>query len=489
MSEKVLLLGGPGAGKTTRLLKLVEGALSAGVAPQQIAFVAFSKAAAEEAKHRASQRFGIALADLPNFRTLHSLCFRELGLHRSMVMNRDHFDALSEMLGEQFSGSRYHDDITAALPERMTGDQLLFVDNYCRTTCAGLADAHRDHGGELDWWRLRRFHEGYAAFKADAGLMDFTDMLERYVDEGRPVPVRLAIVDEAQDLTMLQWRVAHKAFGGAEAFWIAGDDDQSIHRWAGAAQDYLLSLDYRQEHLNVSHRLPKSVFAFGQSIIQRVNRRFPKAQVPTDREGVVNFIANIEELDLAGGSWLLLARTKHQLNAYVDWVRSLGFVYQIAGRSSIDPQQLSAILGYEALRAGKRVEAAVASAVLAAMGMKAQELNENYTYDAADLKVTPKLIWHDALVRMPFDDREYYLSCLRRGEKLTQSPRIRVETIHGAKGAEAENVLLSTALTYRVQRGFELDPDNEHRVFYVGATRAMNSLHVLSSQTFYDYSL
>ena len=56
--RKVLVLGGPGAGKTTRLLRVMEEAMDAGTHPSRIAFVSFTTAAADVAKGRAMEKFG-----------------------------------------------------------------------------------------------------------------------------------------------------------------------------------------------------------------------------------------------------------------------------------------------------------------------------------------------------------------------------------------------------------------------------------------------
>ena len=61
--------------------------------------------------------------------------------------------------------------------------------------------------------------------------------------------------------------------------------------------------------------------------------------------------------------------------------------------------------------------------------------------------------------------------CQRRGEKiLTEAPRIRVSTIHKAKGGEADNVALLLDSTKACTEQWDQDP--EYRVFYVGMTRA-----------------
>ena len=65
------IFGPPGTGKTTRLLDMVDKALAEGVQPHQIAFLAFTKKAAREARERASERFDLnAKEDLAFFQTL-----------------------------------------------------------------------------------------------------------------------------------------------------------------------------------------------------------------------------------------------------------------------------------------------------------------------------------------------------------------------------------------------------------------------------------
>jgi DNA helicase-2/ATP-dependent DNA helicase PcrA len=70
----------------------------------------------------------------------------------------------------------------------------------------------------------------------------------------------------------------------------------------------------------------------------------------------------------------------------------------------------------------------------------------------------------------------------RRGEKLNEAPRITLSTIHGAKGGEAENVVLLTDLSFNTMRSYERNPDDENRLFYVGATRTKEHLHVIRPQ-------
>lgn len=68
-----LILGGPGAGKTHRLMDILDSELSAGTRPDRIAFVSFTRRAVKEARERVLVRFKLSEHDTPYFRTLHSL--------------------------------------------------------------------------------------------------------------------------------------------------------------------------------------------------------------------------------------------------------------------------------------------------------------------------------------------------------------------------------------------------------------------------------
>lgn len=479
-----LVLGGPGCGKTHRCLQIVKRALNRGIAPERIAFVAFTKAAANEAAQRTNAELGVMLKELVYFRTLHSLCFRELGLQRGDVLGKDYLQEFADVVGEQLSGIISDDS-----PTRRMGDLLLTLDHNSRTTMRPLGIVHQEADQDVDWFRLKRFVDAYQRYRLDRGLVDFADMLERYAANGHPVPVDVAIVDEAQDLSPLQWSVVDRAFCNAKELWIAGDDDQSIYRWSGADERKFLALPYEREILPISHRLPKAIFEFGQQIIKRVDNRFAKDVKSGRPGGVVTWVSSLEEVDYSHGTWLLLARTRNQLASLENALRAQGILYTIRGVKSADPAHLRAIEAHEQLRKGWRIEGSEAVFALRAAGVRTLDIDTDKTYTALELKYDASPIWHEALIKIPLDDREYYLSARRRGERLTEEPRVRVDTIHGSKGAEADNVLLVTDLTYRVQRGYERDPDNEHRVYYVGTTRAKNTLTLLAPQTAYGYAI
>ena len=97
------------------------------------------------------------------------------------------------------------------------------------------------------------------------------------------------------------------------------------------------------------------------------------------------------------------------------------------------------------------------------------------------LLATDEMIWNEAMDKIPDGDRAYITALLRRGEKFNAKPRIRLSTIHGTKGGEAENVVILTDLTAAAMAS---EGDDLHRVFYVGVTRSSQNLYILEPEDY-----
>ena len=87
--------------------------------------------------------------------------------------------------------------------------------------------------------------------------------------------------------------------------------------------------------------------------------------------------------------------------------------------------------------------------------------------------------WDTALDRLPDVDKVYCSAILRRGEDFSGVPRIRLSTIHGSKGGEAENVVVFSDLTAAAEEAAQYDNDTLHRIFYVAVTRAKQNLFLV----------
>ncbi len=257
--KQQLILGPPGTGKTTTLLDIVEQKLNEGIESHEIAFVSFTRKAAHEARERALKKFPqFNRQSFKYFNTLHSVAYRRLELGRTDVMQHSDWKEISHLCNVPFSGFYSSDD--GSLPGGMLeGDRFYF--HYC------LAHARKsdplDHYQSLpqeeresmDQIKFGRFLKTMKEFKNDTGMLDFSDMLEQAIKIGPASEVKVAIVDEAQDLSKIQWEFVNTIFKDVEELYVAGDDDQAIYRWSGADLTTFLSLQGERTVLERSWRL------------------------------------------------------------------------------------------------------------------------------------------------------------------------------------------------------------------------------------------
>jgi ATP-dependent exoDNAse (exonuclease V) beta subunit len=121
--------------------------------------------------------------------------------------------------------------------------------------------------------------------------------------------------------------------------------------------------------------------------------------------------------------------------------------------------------------------------------MPGQTFSYNDLRDNYGLLAKPNMPWEHALDKVP-NTRSIYLRAImtRDKEELKKEPRIKLSTIHGAKGGEADHVMLLTDLSRKADEGFIKNRDSERRVFYVGATRAKKSLHIIRSNSSREFT-
>jgi superfamily I DNA/RNA helicase len=118
---------------------------------------------------------------------------------------------------------------------------------------------------------------------------------------------------------------------------------------------------------------------------------------------------------------------------------------------------------------------------------KTMDENEEGYYIAeciADHGLQTDDVWYKAFAGLDTETENYIRNMLANKEKISQNPRITLSTIHGAKGGEADNVLLLPDITKSAADHDDIDPDELHRLFYVAVTRAKKSLHILEPKNY-----
>jgi DNA helicase-2/ATP-dependent DNA helicase PcrA len=481
-----IILGPPGTGKTTTLLRIVEDALARGIPPERIAYLAFTRKAAYEAQERAMAQFGFDEGRFPYFRTLHSLAFRELGMQRDEVMTNAHYRKLGKALGVEFKGI-YDEDLGIHTGDGL-GDKCSRIESLARV---GLRDLETQYGltniNDLTLHAIKQYDTALRNYKRDNGLLDFTDMLEKYAS---PLPVDICIFDEAQDLSSLQYKMAISAAENAEEVYIAGDDDQAIFGWAGADVNKFLNLKGDRMVLPQSYRIPRSVHKLAAEVVSRIRNRYQKPWSPRTDEGMVDYVADEQQIDFSGnGTWMCLSRSKYLMNRFQQAVRQQGYAYSYNGKHSLESEETRAIMTWERLRKGTAVSYHEAKNVKQFFGFTVN-LNRQEAYRMTDLGLPDEaknFDWMTMLKGIAPDEREYLRSCLRNGEKFSDKPRISISTIHQSKGGEADNVVLATDMGRLSWENSHTDEEN--RVWYVALTRTKENLFIIRPRSLRHYAI
>lgn len=494
-----IVLGPPGTGKTTRLLQMVEDELAGGTPPDRIAYVSFTRKAAQEAAERACAKFGLSPRDLPYFRTLHSLCFHTLGLTKADVMEGPRVREFGDWLGIKISENRFSEDGT--MFGFTDADRAMFMENLSRVTMVPLRELYNENPDGLPWRMVERVERGLREFKAAKHVLDFTDMLQHFVDGDWAPPLDVVFVDEAQDLSALQWRVVEQISRRARRTVVAGDDDQAIYRWAGAAVEEFLALEGRVSVLGQSWRVTPAVQSLAMEVLERVHHRREKQWSPASHEGELDRAGELSSVGMEGSDILILGRNVFSLRQAAASVRREGLLYEVRGSPSVSRSLARAIRTWEALRAGKTASAEDCRVVYEYMSSgqgfrrgskKLPGVPDDEQLSIEWLRENGGLLrndpWYLALDRAPKDDIGYIRSALMQGERLDR-PRIRLSTIHGSKGGEADHVVLLPDMARRTHEEMLQRPEDEARVWYVASTRARRKLTITKARERLHYDI
>ena len=487
MIKKVL--GPPGTGKTMTLLNEVNKYLIKGVPLNKIGYFAFTRKAAAEARDRfLNTHKNYIRSDVKFFQTLHSLSFHTLGMSEDNVMQPVHYEQIGKELSIRVNYYSEADD-----SGYLNCDNEYFkLINKARIKDISIEDEFNTNewSREIDFELLNHIYKNFLNYKESYNLYDYTDMITQFIKNKDKCPsFDVVFIDEAQDLSPIQWKMFDILNDKTKDIFIAGDDDQAIFAWAGADVNRFINQQAIEEVLQQSERIPQAVQEISNIILDRIqgNRKekiyFPKK----GSKGKVESIFNFDNLDINNDKWLILTRTVYRALEISKQLKENNLYYKNTFGKSYNSKLYKSILRWTSLTEGKEISIADCKDIYEYLEQQFNEskFGNKLTVKIEDLGYAKNIKWYDAFVNADHNEEFYIRSMLSNGEKLSEEPRIEVSTIHAAKGGECKNVILvlDNARKIRESTAESVDKqDEEHRVWYVGVTRSMENLYLFKSK-------
>jgi len=539
------LIGSAGSGKTTELLRIMEGAKAAlGGSPFSVGFASKTRAARAEAVNRASLAWGVPAEVLSRdgwFKTCHGVAHRQLAIVKGQMIDDSKAsqiwlaDALKvdvrTIIDDDSGYAVYAGDKSAATALNCWEVSRARIEPL-RVTIARMVRA----GAEVPpFAQCKQFITRYEQAKRLENRSDFTDLLARYagimfdpdgfyeVDpEGElPSGVRAWIFDEAQDASALIDRVCRRLSAGPEVLWtyLAGDPFQSIFSFAGSNAKHFMSWPSdKKKIMPKSYRCPKPILELGEKCLRQMNDGyFDRGVAHADHDGAISRgggpSAVVPALDPTK-STLILARCNFTLDDWAEALRRKKMPFSKL-KSKDNTSALRGIKALWDLEHGEAVSAddfACAIAEIPSRGKDGPLLERGtkaswerddtlrrwvaiFPSDLEDTGMTQAMVdrvtggtWGDLVT----GGERWRNSAVKWGADLATHPQIRLGTIHAAKGMESDVVVLSTTTTRRIEEAQRADReayDEERRVEYVGVTRARRELIVSSEPVDYRMNI
>ena len=383
----------------------------------------------------------------------------------------------------------------------------------------------------------------WRSWKGNHDIVGFADMLERVEQRSLLPNVDYLVIDEFQDITTLQYGVYEEWRPHMKRVLIAGDDDQVVYAWQGADPDLLLDEVVDDDViLPNSYRLPSRILNVVNQEVSHIEKRQAKDLEPRKEGGEVLPIRNRSMLDLSrevtrtvegtDETIMVLFRARYQMFQFIDefidegipfscltdqrmWTdRLTQYVDGIESLSDDEPmtglqaRRLADMLADSAFGTGERDD------FFDALDER-EEASE--VEDITELSIEPEMVREYVpfvpgraaaadMLRKVTSFQERSVDAYFKGDyEGMDRDRVRLGTIHSAKGREADHVFVATDLTEKVveqmsaaiEQAHEEIPedaqftkhantvptltDNERRVFYVGMSRARERLVLLEN--------
>ena len=492
--HRIIIPGPPGTGKTHRLMYYLQKELKQ-TPPDKIAYLAFSNAAVDVARERIKN-------DEVIIKTMHKMGKDECKLDTKVGL----------LKGDKWKGFKNYSRICADL----SFESRLNINGYTeyvnshmriiefarnRKITLEQAAVELDLHYTVDIFLTEQIQADLIQYKKDTEMFEYADMISKFVEGEKCPPLHCVFLDEAQDLSPLQWEMFFYIESKCARSYIAGDDDQTIYTFQGAHPKIFIDLKGEFDAQVQSRRVPRAIHKVASSILPYMSTRLKKEWLPRDEEGEVHHNVVFEELDMSTGEWFVLTRTNNMLERLREHLYRMNYRFEAKSQELLPNKMLNAYRVWVRLNQGAYVNKEDVKHLWEYMtvkdghlvrGFASKKILENITSINLDgLRSEYGLLaagsWE--ILKFPEQSKLYIKKLLESGDDLMKPARIKLSTIHSVKGEEKDNVVLFTDIERIIYESARRDADPEHRTFYVGVTRAKQKLFIANQGYEYQYNI
>lgn len=278
----MMVLAGPGSGKTAVVTGRTGALIESGISPSSILVVTFTRAAAAEMKERFLKQRNEAATSV-TFGTFHGVFYgilRQAGMVSpdAIIGENRQLALIRELLRHLYPGAEQESDLPA-----QTGREISLLKG------SGLSPENF-YSAVLPQEIFRKVFQAYEKWMAENRKMDFDDILVRCYQLLQNQPkichawqnkFQYLLIDEFQDISPIQYKIVRLLALPQNNLFIVGDDDQSIYRFRGANPELMLHFpkdypDCQTVTLNRNYRSTPEILGTAQKLIARNKKRFPK---------------------------------------------------------------------------------------------------------------------------------------------------------------------------------------------------------------------
>lgn len=533
MALRTKIYGPPGTGKTTELLGFVDGELAIGTRPEQIIYTSFTRAAAREARDRALTKFmDYHPDDFVWFSTIHSICFRLLGLGRDNVFAGRKLTEFCNIYGYEVSSDSSDEAFENELHQRVLEtvvDYFEYFINWQRNLMLDFNTAYKmftrmmDVPKDFNDEQLKAYISRRNEYKAENNLWDFCDMIDVVISEELcPSNIKVMVSDEFQDLTPLLAKVTDLWSKDVERYYFAGDPYQAIYTWMGADPSIFINAKADKTFvLKQSYRCPIAVHDLSRTIVGYFNTRYQDDDyTPKNEPGeILRAVPEIIDWDKLGGKVFYLHRTHWLLSKVFNSLLLDGIPFAtVRGRKSplqtpkaevvnaifklldikyVPITDIAKIMDYLPSKTPREIYLKQGAKV------ECRRMIEQKPYRSVSFRDLPNLgFTNDFLAyfkpesilhpfKLSIDEKAYFTRIIQKygASVLDSEPKVILSTLHGVKGRECDTSIINLNLTRKTYDGLMTNPDDEHRLFYVGVTRSRDKVILLEPEDYQSYRL